>query len=295
LVIWVLALLALLAGSLAGDVGGEARLTRNRIETARARALAEAGVTLALNNLLLRDPSVQWPADGRPRALAYDGGTITVTIQDEGGKVDLNAAPVELLASLFDGLGIGDGAALARTIVDYRERAAAQRPAPGAPKQFGLLPGDAGSPGGLDVRAMPFAAVSELRQLPGVSRAVYDAVRPFVTVYSASRRVNPRTAPREVLLGLPGVSPQEVGFALQARRADAADLSLGDAPALSGVERYVQGADVHAATVSAAARAADGGRFVREAVVILTDAPLHPFQIVQWRQAVEGSDELPTP
>src|SRR5437868_5061998 len=82
LVIWTLALLAVLAASITRDAGSEALMTRNRVEQMHARAIAEAGITLALANLLAPGGPRQWPADGRPRRYSYDGGEATVTVQD---------------------------------------------------------------------------------------------------------------------------------------------------------------------------------------------------------------------
>jgi general secretion pathway protein K len=108
-----------------------------------------------------------------------------------------------------------------------------------------------------------------------------------VTVQSGSARIDPQTAPREVLLALPGVSPQEVGFLLAAR---AASRAPGAAlPTLSGVERYVAPGNLHAVAIEARAVAGSGARFVREAVVVLTGTPLHPFRYAEWRRGEESA------
>jgi hypothetical protein len=133
--------------------------------------------------------------------------------------------------------------------------------------------------------------LAELRLLPGMTRRSFDRLQPFLTVYSQSARINPRTAPREVLLGLPGVSPQEVGFALAARTAVVDEDSNTDPPLLSGVDRFIEIADIHVAMITVTALSSGGGRFVREAVVILTGAPLHPVRLVAWRQHLDIGGE----
>jgi general secretion pathway protein K len=291
LVIWIMALLAVLAGGMAADTRSAARIMRNRIDTGHARARAEAGVALAVYNLLEPNPALQWPVDGRPRLENYDEGEVTVTVQDENGKVDVNAASAELIAGLFATLAIEDGSALARAIVGYRERVAGQPVGPARAGQIDFLASRPTRNAGGNLHSMPFAAVSELRRLPGMTSRVFERIRPYVTVYSESARINPRTAPPEVLLGLPGVSPQEVGFTLAARAKDGATRSTAEPPILSGVDRYIEASDVHAATITATAVAASGGRYVREAVVVLTGAPLHPFRFAQWRQGIESEDD----
>jgi hypothetical protein len=60
LVIWVLALLSLLAAGLTVAARSEAVLVRNREQSAQAQAIAEAGVSLAILGLLEIDPAAQW-------------------------------------------------------------------------------------------------------------------------------------------------------------------------------------------------------------------------------------------
>jgi general secretion pathway protein K len=294
-VIWILALLVILAAGLAADTGGEARLARNRVAQAQARALAEAGVTLGVYSMLDGTLATEWRADGSEHQMDYGGGQLTIALQDEGGKVDLNVAPPELIEGLFGALGVEDAAALTRAIVDRRTAFAAASPAavPQLPAQRGIaglapIPGLGRGPGaGFDMRAMPFAAVEELRLIPGVTQAVYRRIRPFVTVESGNPRIDPQTAPREVLLGLPGVSPQEVGFLLAARGAASAPGS--SLPTLSGVDRYVASSTLRAASVRVRA-VTKGASFVRDAVVVLTGSPLHPIRFAEWRR---GEPEPP--
>ena len=280
LVIWVLALLAVLAASVAADSRSEAVITRNRLETAQARAIADAGVTLALAGLIDPDPAARWPADGGRRRLRYGGGTIEVTVQDEGGKINLNKAPAEFIGSLLAELGAGaaEQAAVTNGILD-RRRAFARAAGP-LPSRFFFQSGTYD----FDAAKQPFATVSELRLVAGLSDRLYQAIRPFVTVYSESATVNPLTAPRTVLLSIPGVSPQEVGFFLAARRTAAHGTGVG-APRLSGAGRYARIAEVHAVTIISRATVPGGASFTREAVAGLSpEVPLQPFKILSWRQ-----------
>jgi general secretion pathway protein K len=166
--------------------------------------------------------------------------------------------------------------------------AAPQLPAQRGVAAFAPIPGLGRGPGaGFDMRTMPFAAVEELRLIPGMTQAAYRRIRPFVTVQSGNPRIDPQTAPREVLLGLPGVSPQEVGFLLAARGAASAPGS--SLPTLSGVDRYVASSTLRAASVRVRA-VTKGASFVRDAVVVLTGSPLHPIRFAEWRR---GEPEPP--
>jgi general secretion pathway protein K len=295
LVIWVLAILAVLAAGFAAGTRSEARLARNLLEAARARALAEAGVALATGGLIDNDPAGEWRTDGTPRELSFVEGVVRVRIEDEGGKIDLNASPPALLSGLCGELGI-DGNTCAGLVdgVVLRRRAAVPPPPPvfrglrnaGQPIGFGVSPIQ-------DRQAAAFGALEELRQLPAIDQASFDRLKPFVTVYSQNPRIDPAVAPREVLLAVPGINPREVEQLLIARqtppRPAGGATPPGGAvapplPALTGVDAYVARGQLRAATIVAEAQTASGGAFIRRAVVAMTGTPLNPTQVLEWRQ-----------
>src|SRR5262249_19767914 len=83
LVIWVLALLAVLAAAVAADSHSEALIARHRIDLAEARGIADAGIVLAVTGLFSPDPAARWPVDGTARCADYGGGTVAVRVIDE--------------------------------------------------------------------------------------------------------------------------------------------------------------------------------------------------------------------
>jgi general secretion pathway protein K len=309
LVIWVLAILAVLAAGFAAGTRSETRVARNLLDAAQARALAEAGVALATGALIDNDPTSDWRTDGTLRDMSFDEGVVRIQIEDEGGKIDLNAGPPALLSGLCTELGI-DGDTCAGLVDGVVSRRLAAVPPP-APVFRGLR--NTGQPIGLgaspvqDRLAAAFGSVEELRQLPAIDQASFDRLKPFVTVYSLSPRVDPAVAPREVLLAVPGINPREVERLLVARQAPrqapgpgappasalppAANRAAPTSgagppplPALSGVDAYVASGQLRAATVIAEARTASGGAFTRRAVISLTGTPLNPTQMLEWRQ-----------
>src|SRR5215831_14738479 len=151
LVLWVMALLAVMVVGFAGDARTELKLARNQADAAEARAIADTGVSLALLNVLDENQSTTWHLDGEPHSLAYGDGAIRVSVQDEGGKIDLNLAAPTLLAGLFRTLGIAGAEALAAAIQDWRRQHGGD--AAGEP-----LP-----------RTGPFLALEQLRAVPGVT------------------------------------------------------------------------------------------------------------------------------
>lgn len=290
LVIWILALLAVLAASVAADSRSEAVIARNRLGAAQARALADASIALAVAGLIDPNPATRWRADGHQQSIRYGDGSAGLSVQDEGGKIDLNSAPIELIGGLLDEFGIApdERSAIANGIVERRREFAT--PNLLVPSRAALLGGAVTT----DLGKQPFADDSELRLIPGVTRVTYERLLPFVTVYSLSATINPITATREVLLAIPGINPQEVEFFLASR--DQAATSV-EKPLLSGVDRYIRVADLGTATIIAAATTGSGASFTREAVAVISpNLAIQPYRILRWRQPLEppAADEMTT-
>jgi general secretion pathway protein K len=274
-VLWVLSLLSVIAAGLIAQTHTELQITRNMKETARARALAEAGVFLAIPRFLDPAPETQWRADGKERSIEYGGGEIRITLQDEGGKIDLNAAPDELLAGLFDVLGVSpdEAARLVDAIADWKDEDDLRR-VNGAEKDDYKRAGLSWVP-----RNGPFEAVEELRLVLGMTPALYERMLPFVTIYSQVPRVNPATAPAEVLRALPGAGAEMIArfLAVRARSETAV-------PAMPGLEQFLSSTSPRAITIRSEGRTPGGGLFVREAVVDTTGKRDNPYLFRAWRQ-----------
>jgi general secretion pathway protein K len=285
LTIWVLILISLMAASLGAQTLSESRIAYNRAQLAAARALADAGVSFGLSGLL--DPVVgnRWPADGRARLVRYGGGSIDIRVQDEAGKLDLNAAPIELIVGLMHVLAIDDGSAANLTnaiLARRRQYAAALSDAAKAAET------EEETPLAAAVR-LPFATVSELRLAAQPPRSAYDRLRPFVTVYTNSDRINTMTAPEAVILALPGLRPEEVHAYVVARQALTAGDSDQGLPQIPGISKFSENGELRAATITATATTDHGAVFAREAVFALAlERPRNPYTLLQWTQAPEA-------
>ena len=281
LVLWVLALVSALILAFLGSADTALHIARNDDAAAQAQTLAESGVTLAILALNDPAPATRWQADGSVHRVSFGGGTIEIKVADENGKIDLNVAPPELFIGLFRTLGASDDAAtaMAAAIIDWRSGntgggntgASADNSAAPAPRQF--------------------FDVSELAQVPGVSRDMYRRAAPFLTVYSFSPYINPMTAPAEVLQSLPGVDEAAIGSFLASRAQ-----SGGDATTVGPVPAAGDMAVSPVSTVTITARAqVTGGRYTREAVVSLTATPSAPFTILAWGQPRNDAMATSTP
>jgi general secretion pathway protein K len=277
LVIWVLALLAVLAAEVAAYSHSAAIVARNRVDGARSRAVADAGIAFAIVGLLDPDLQTRWRADGRTREVTYDGETIIVRIEDEGGKIDLNNAPIELIAGLAEECGatVDERMALATGIADRRHASAAASSIRPSQARFAFR----GDDFGMNLARWAFAEISEVKLLPGMSRALYDCLRPYITVYPQSPTINPMTAARATLLAIPGIGEQDVDVFLATRRALPVD---APPPPLAGLGRYARLAAIRAVTISAQVTISGRARFKRSAAVLMSpDLPLQPIRMLE--------------
>lgn len=319
-VLWLTMLLAIIAASFTTTARTEIQFGRNAVDKARAEALAEAGVSLAVLALLEPDPAARWRTDGTTYAFAFAGGEIHVSIQDEAGKVDLNFASDELLHAAFVAAGVGEEQAgmLVDAVADFRDEDDLRSLAGAEDADYAA----AGLPYG--AKDAPFDAVDELQQVLGVTPQLYRRVAPLLTVFSWQDGLDPLTARPELLEALPGITPGQVEQLLAAR-ADLAggpganlgplarlggqarperegplagreddDGLMGDPfaivePLIEGLEGFLSGYGEESYTVRAEARSEGGAVFVREAILSLTGAPGQPFFVHDWKRGRRGA------
>lgn len=180
-VLWVVAALSVLVTGMSRTSRGEVRTVAAEKQMQQARAIGDAAINLALQELAGQQVRTT-------RALVadivYQGVSVKVAVAPLNGWIDLNTAPQPLLARLYEiAGGVTPDAAqrLAQLTVEVRE----QRDGQG--------------------QAQRFEASEELLRVPGVEYDLYARLSPLVTVYSgASGRVNPLAAPAGVLAVLSG-------------------------------------------------------------------------------------------
>jgi general secretion pathway protein K len=278
-VLWVTMLLAVIAASFTSSVRTEGQLARNMVENARAEALADGAVHRAVLGLLALDPKQAWRADGTPYRLSYGEGDVTIRIYDEDAKIDLNAAPRELLEGLLLVVGVEptEAETLADRIVDYRDEDDEAEPNGAEDPDYE----EAGRATGAIDR--PLATEAELLGLLGMSEALYRRLRPLVTVHSGAEGIDPTRAPPDVLRAIPGMTP-ELAEAVRAAGSDGDTFGANDDDALFEVEVYFVPSREIIYQVQAVARTAGGGVFVRDAVIELTAQLDRPFHAHAWRR-----------
>jgi general secretion pathway protein K len=276
LVLWVVALLAIFAVSFVHGASTQTKIVRNDYDLARARVLADTGVSLAILGILYQTPEAR-RLDGSTRELTYEDATIRVRLQNEAGKIDLNHAAPEVLADLLRTLGSDADAAagLAAAVDDWKRRRLSGWNQLGEPATtIGVV--------------RPFLALEELREVPGVTQEVYDRVSPFLTILSESDRIDPLSAPLEVLLSLPGADAREVEAYVTARAEIGPDPAR--LPGLNSIRAYLGNGMLAYVSISSEGSVLPRARFIRDATVSLLVAGGERFRFVAWQQGRNPDD-----
>lgn len=272
LVLWGLALVSLLFVGFAGRARTELTVSRNLTSAAKAERLAEAGIALGALRLLADDPADRGSLAGGGFALDLGDGRVLVSLQEEGGKLDLNAAPDGLLENLFAAAGLGEEerGALLQGLRDWRR----QRRADLARAGGGRLTDEQ------DPAQPAFLSVDELRGVPGMTEEAYLRLRPFLTVQTGAATVNPWTAPLPVLRAVPGLSEADAAEILRERAVPGAE----ELPVAEAFEAYLADSGSQVVCVRAEAVLSDGTRVVREALVTPGSEPERPYRVLAWRR-----------
>jgi general secretion pathway protein K len=272
-VLWALSLLSLIAAVLLSSTVASRRDTHAELQQARVEALGEAGLNLAILGLLDPDPNKRWRLDGVPRGVVFDNAQLRITIQDEYGRIDLNAADTSALRQVFVAAGLSQSAAdaIADKLLDWRDVDTLRQ-------LNGAEADDYRSAGvGYVPRHGPFQTIDELNLVIGMNEAVFEKLAPLLTVYSHRSMVNPYTASSAVLQAVSGNANQAGAIA---NGLVGAGMSLVNWPLRVRVE-IVEGEAVVSRT---------------ETVIRLTDDPSHPLLVQSYREmtvAAEASAKLP--
>jgi general secretion pathway protein K len=283
-VLWILGALATLATVYALYVNQTAAAFVTHDNHVQAEELAIAGVELAVYQLTAM-PAPR-PSHGNIR-FRLGNADVAVAFRSENARIDLNAAPKELLAGLFVALGtdIDNANSLADRIVAWRTP-----PAPGATDDEALLYRGAGK--NYAPRRGPFQHVNELALVLGVPSSLVDRALPYLTVYSGLAEVNVRDAAPEVLAALPGMTPEGLHLILDQREAAPLDVlkaRIGSATRFTTVDAS------KASRITVDVRFDATRRNHLEIVVLPLEEDTEPYRILSWRDDVNGrmADETP--
>lgn len=204
LVLWLVLLLSGVVAAFAFTARVEQLQARSGEDLLRGGEIARAGLEYALSRLQGgSSDQPRWVADGRLYEWQFAGQPVQLRLQSEAGKVDLNHAQAPLLAALLVQAGADPvrAARLAAAIVDWRDADDLVQPGGGAEKGQYLAAGLAHGPANA-----PFSGIGELRRVLGMDEALFQALQPWITVWSDRLQPEPALAPEPVLRAM-GLDP----------------------------------------------------------------------------------------
>lgn len=279
LVMWVSVLLTVIAASFIVERRTEAMIVHNSASIARAEAAANAGVTRAVHELYRGENSPDpWRRDGVPHEWTFDGIAVRVEIRDESGKIDINTAADPLLRGLLVSVGLKDDEAnqLLDAILDWRDPDALKRPNGAEEADYRAA--------NLTYRPAnsTFQAIEELQLVLGMRPDIYRRLAPSLTVFSRQAGINAQLASREVLLAIPGITPEIVDQYIAQR--ETARLERQAVPLLPQAAAFSVASSM-ISTIRSEAHLEDGVVFTREAAALLRPVPRRPVTYLAWRES----------
>jgi general secretion pathway protein K len=202
LVLWILSILMLMAGSFSLTMRRESAGVMVIKANSEANAQAQAGLTIAQAMLLQEDENKRWRTDGSIIEIETEKARTRIRIQSETGKIDINSvtntllhqvlmhAPIEIQAQLN----------LENAILDWRDEDENTRPF-GAEKTEYHAAKRHYAP-----RNKSFRSLEELQMVRGMTADVFEWMEPIFTVYAAGQtEIDFNLATRNVLNVLPEI------------------------------------------------------------------------------------------
>jgi len=251
-VIWGLGLLTLLGAAVIVGARYRARTALADGSVLASAAAAESAVNFTIASILSPTPNMSFPKRCRmPR-----GEQAEIAIEEEVGKVDINAASLPVLERLFTALARDKtrGSKIAQNVVNFRKpsrhrETGSQTAAAGDPTATAKVANDVGSSG--------FLSILELDQIDGISPALVRSAMRHTTTLSG--RVEPMPeAMTPALRLLMGLDPNRT--------------EQRHPPPLG---HFTIRADIHAA---------DGSRYIQEVLVSFGASAGQPYTIREWRR-----------
>lgn len=306
LVLWVLSLLTIMAGSFALSMRREAAIVTGNSHNAQAMAVAESGLAIAELMLMNPDQLQRWRTDGSVYQIDYADSKIRIRLLAETGKIDLNSAAPALLQGLmaFAPVEAELQTKLVNAILDWRDADDLVR-IEGAEKDEYKKAGLSYQP-----RNKPFQSIGELQLVLGMDEQVFKWIENLVTVYSGQAKVDLKQATKEVLQVLPEMDAGLIGSYIAARRESA--INGLPAPAFPVVSNQGMASGQTSMLGGAPQTAINNGTEQNGMITIVTDALLDdgstanikalikksdgtgssPFQILKWLHNAVGDSSL---
>ena len=275
LVLWMVALLTIIAASFSTQSKVESRLAGNSKAALQAKLLAESGFSRAVMELMVISPQQRWNFNGQLYPLQTAQGELEVSIRNASGLLDLNKASSDQLNRLF--VLISDDPeernALVDRLNDWRDADDLRRLNGAEDKDYRAAGYDYTTAG------KDLTSLEELAYVMGFDAARVNRLRPYVTLNSDTATVDFRFASDQLtaLLTSTGQSSSDLTEALDQLDSELADLdpSQGGGTSQSKVFR-----------IEVNARTKQGGHARIVADVGLKNRGRRPYSIHSWYESL---------
>ena len=227
IVLWVLAILMVVVLSFSFMTRTETHATLSFKEGIEKKFIAEAGIERGIMeiffanffnanpNMIQEEGKEPWRTDGTGYSDKFGAGGYTVRITDESGKVDINmlndASGIILKNLLMNVAGVNEETAdtIVDSALDWKDKNVGTHRLNGAGDEY-----YESLPNPYKVKHADFDTPEELMLVKGVTPEILYGTRDkkgiidFLTVYSRSGSINVNAAPKEVLMAIPGITPE---------------------------------------------------------------------------------------
>ncbi|MFZ5906050.1 MAG: general secretion pathway protein GspK [Nitrospirota bacterium] len=292
-VLWVLTILMVIVFSFSLMARTETLSIQSYRGGIAKKFLAEAGIQRGIMEIfyrnVFRNQNVElegrevWRTDGRTYEAALGEGSYSVRITDEAGKVDLNTAPEAVLKNLFMNAGAAgeDADIIVDSIMDWKDADDLHRLNGAESDYYESLP----TP--YKAKNARFDTVEELLMVKGVTPQILygskekKGIIEFLTVHSRKNRINVKAAPGEVLLAIPGMTPEAADQLIALR--ESKEIDMNDFIGILGTNaqeasQYIAVSDSGVFSIDASGRqAGEQGVYAIRATVSLSEMDQYTF------------------
>lgn len=246
MVLWVLAILMTVALSFSYTTKTEILSTASYKDNIEKSMYAEAGIERAIAEIFYRrqnlniEGSDAWRIDGRQYEGEIGNGGYKIRIFNELGKIDINSAPEPILRNLFLNSGIPESYAniIVDSIMDWKDGDDLHRLHGAEDDYYQSLP----SP--YKAKNAPFDTIEELLLVKGVTKELLygngdkKGIIEFMTVSSKQPTININSAPKEVIMAVPGMT-EDIADSIINMRQTKEIINIGEFQILAG-DSYAQ-------------------------------------------------------
>jgi general secretion pathway protein K len=273
IVLWACTLAAIVLGGFAMTAKVEALQAGAQRDKTVAHYAALAGVDRAVYAFRVADVTQRWIGDGRVYRMQVGQAEVQVSVEDNDGKINLNAADPILLERLFETAGVDSAQShsLVAAIQAWRMRGDTPAPVTGAGQALVTPLGG-------------FASIEELQSVPGMEPKIYDALEPALTLWSVGSTPYPAHASALVLSASTDMTLQQTSEFVERRR-QASSLEYG-MPALPNGVQVLGGGGSGVLSMDSTAVMPDGIRS-RLRVTLQIHAQVgdnRAYRILRWQE-----------